>query len=153
MAWGKDESPFKQKRGALYNKEEGKKRNVEKKGFHRNEMACPLTYDILKENAKANRMKMTDAERALWEKLKDRTRGVCFRRQHIIGDYIVDFACLKSKLVVEVDGEYHFTPEQQTEDKIRQSDLERMGFCVLRFSNQDVFSNIERVILEINNKL
>ena len=61
-------------------KKKAKIRNVEKKGFHRNEMACPPTYDILKENAKANRMKMTDAERALWEKLKDKFKpNVCMK--------------------------------------------------------------------------
>ena len=126
---------------------------IKERGFHRNEMACPLTYNILKENAKAHRLSMTEAEKVLWNKLKDRSTGICFRRQHIIGDYIVDFVCLRSKLVIEVDGGYHFTPEQQTEDEIRTAYLQRTGFQVLRFTNEEVFLNIENVINEIKSKL
>ena len=110
-------------------KKKAKKRNVEKKGFHRNEMACPLTYDILKENAKANRMKMTDAERALWEKLKDRTRGVRFRRQHIIGDYIVDFACLKSKNSAQYKIN-NSRPSEQFPLKTGQTALKKSRFLI-----------------------
>ena len=127
--------------------------DINKKGFHRNEMACPLTYNILKENAKTNRLSMTEAEKALWNRIKDRVSGVCWRRQHIIGDYIVDFACLKSKLIIEVDGGYHSTPQQQAEDETRTAYLQRRGFQVIRFTNEEVFLNIENVLNEITSKL
>ncbi len=123
------------------------------KGFHRNEMACPLTYDILKGNAKANRLSMTEAEKVLWNILKDRSNGICFRRQHIIGDYIVDFICLKSKLIIEVDGGYHFTPQQQAEDETRTIYLQSQGFQVLRFTNEEVLFDINQVIETIKANL
>ncbi len=122
---------------------------VKEKGFHRNEMACPLIYGILKENAKKNRLCMTEAEKVLWERLKDRENGVCFRRQHIIGDYIVDFVCLKKKLIIEVDGGYHFTPQQQEEDQARSNYLQRNGFRVLRFTNEEVMYSIDHVLQQI----
>ena len=96
---------------------------------------------------------MTEAEKELWNRIKERATGVCWRRQHIIGDYIVDFACLKSKLIIEVDGGYHFTPQQQAEDEMRTAYLQRMGFQVIRFTNEEVFLNIENVLNEITSKL
>ena len=79
--------------------------------------------------------------------------GVRFRRQHIIGDYIVDFICLKQKLIIEIDGGYHQETTQQTEDKTRQNWLESMGYKVLRFTNEDIFHDIESVITNINNNI
>ena len=76
-----------------------------------------------------------------------------FRRQHIIGDYIVDFICLKQKLIIEIDGGYHQETTQQTEDKTRQNWLESMGYKVLRFTNEDIFHDIESVITTINNNI
>ena len=69
--------------------------------------AYPDSYLVTKNNAKANRSKMTDAESLLWHYLRQEKLGVRFRRQHIIGDYIVDFISLKQRLVIEVDGGYH----------------------------------------------
>ena len=74
-----------------------------------------------------------------------------FRRQHCIGQFIVDFYCYKAKLVIEVDGEIHrYNPE---EDKIRQEYLESLKLKVLRFSNNDVLNSTDKVILQIENYL
>ena len=75
---------------------------VEKFGW---ETASPALYDVLKEKAKEMRNQPTEAEKMLWNVLSD--KGIDkykFRRQHIIGEYIVDFVCLEKKLIIEVDG-------------------------------------------------
>ena len=71
----------------------------------------------------------------------------------MIGDYIVDFICLKQKLIIEIDGGYHQETTQQTEDITRQNWLESMGYKVLRFTNEDIFHDIESVITTINNNI
>ena len=75
--------------------------------------------------------------------------GMEFLRQHIIGDYIVDFVSRHGGLVIEVDGGYHSEPQQQEDDVIREQDLERMGFHVMRFSNEEVLFDIDNVIEQI----
>lgn len=77
----------------------------------------------------------------MWNILKDNKLGLRFRRQHIILDYIVDFVCLKAKLIVEVDGPYHFMPEQIAADHLRTIHLESKGFKVIRFENYEVEEN------------
>ena len=84
---------------------------------------------------------MTDAESLL------------FRRQHVIGDYIVDFICLKQRLIIEIDGGYHNDIVQQQEDRIRQNWLESMDYKVIRFTNEEVFYNIETVISTIKGNI
>ena len=106
-------------------------------------------YPLLKENARKNRKKMTEAETVIWERLRQIPRPFRFRRQHIIGDYIVDFACLSKKLVVEVDGEYHNTEEQAALDNVRTEFLNRMGYCVIRFTNEQVMNNMNDVVAKI----
>ena len=69
--------------------------------------ASPDRYELLKEFAKENRQFMTEAEKALWMHLKGNALGHKFLRQHIIGDYIVDFLCRDAQVVIEVDGGYH----------------------------------------------
>ena len=115
--------------------------------------AYPDSYSTTKQYATENRSQMTDAENILWYKIKQGKLGVSFRRQHIIGDYIVDFICLKQKLIIEIDGGYHQEATQQTEDKTRQNWLESMGYKVLRFTNEDIFHDIESVISIINNNI
>lgn len=73
--------------------------------------AHPDIYAILKDNAHHNRIEPTDAEKILWQHIRRKALGVRFRRQHAIGDYIVDFACINLKLIIEVDGGYHFSEE------------------------------------------
>ena len=70
-------------------------------------------YNILKEYAKENRRHMTDAEKALWNIIRQPICSYKFRRQHPIYDYIVDFICIEKKLIIEVDGAYHSEPQQQ----------------------------------------
>ena len=89
---------------------------------------------------------MTESEKVLWNALRDNIDGYRFRRQHAIGHYIVDFACLPARLVIEVDGGYHSSPQQQEKDDLRTKDLERVGFHVIRFSNEEVNANVKGVI-------
>lgn len=75
--------------------------------------------------------------------------GVDFLRQHIIGDYIVDFVSRHDGLVIEVDGGYHSEPQQHEDDVRRENYLERMGYHVMRFSNEEVLFDIDNVIKQI----
>ena len=115
--------------------------------------AYPDSYSVTKENAKINRSNMTDAESLLWHYLRQEKLGVRFRRQHIIGDYIVDFISLKQRLIIEIDGGYHNDIVQQQEDRIRQNWLESMDYKVIRFTNEEVFYNIETVISTIKGNI
>ena len=111
--------------------------------------SSPDIYPLLKENARKNRKGMTEAETVMWERLRQMPRPLRFRRQHVIGDYIVDFACLSKKLVVEVDGEYHHTGEQLALDNMRTAFLNRMGYNVIRFTNEQVINNTNDVVAQI----
>lgn len=111
--------------------------------------ASPDRYNLLKEFARENRKKATLAETILWESVRNNSLGVKFLRQHVIGDYIVDFVSREGGLVIEVDGGYHAEPRQQEDDLYRESALEQMGFHVIRFSNEEILYNIEQVIKEI----
>jgi very-short-patch-repair endonuclease len=92
----------------------------------------------------------TIAEARLWDELRElRRQGYHFRRQVRIADYIVDFACLKQRLIVEVDGIQHFEPAHAAKDAARDADLNWRGFKVLRFTNSDVSEKLDGVILEI----
>ena len=71
------------------------------------------SYDLLKDFARQNRAEATEAEEILWSRLRGKKLGYRFRRQHPIDCYIVDLVCLELKLVVEVDGGYHETLNQQ----------------------------------------
>ncbi len=67
----------------------------------------------------------------------------------IIGDYIADFACLAQKLIIEVDGGYHSTESQMQEDELRTQVLNRLGFRVIRFTNEEVMYDTETVLDKI----
>ncbi len=89
------------------------------------------------------RKNMTEAERALWQVLSNRAlAGFKFRRQHPVGPYIVDFACLQTNLVIEIDGGQHC---DSPKDARRDDYLRSRKFDVLRFWNNDVLENIEGV--------
>ena len=93
---------------------------------------------------------MTDAEVALWAKLRRRQlNDLQFRRQKPIGNFIVDFYCPSANLVIEIDGGQHYTQEGQAYDAERDTDLRSLGLEVLRFSNIDVLGNLDGVIEEI----
>ena len=106
-------------------------------------------YCAVENNAVKNRRPMTLAEERLWEELRGNKLGVHFRRQHVIGMYIADFVSLKNLLVIEVDGEYHQTAEQQQIDQYRTDYLQQKGFRVIRFTNQQVLSDLESVMSRI----
>ncbi len=104
----------------------------------------------IRDRAREFRREQTPAERLLWEALRNRgLAGHRFRRQHPIGSYIVDFCCLKSALVVEVDGDVHAQPDQKTHDENRTFVLETMGFRVLRFQNDQVVKCMDEVLSAI----
>jgi very-short-patch-repair endonuclease len=113
------------------------------------QVADVIDYGLLKENAKANRNNLTEAESVFWNIAKSGGLGQKCRRQYIIGQYIVDFFFRQSMLIVEIDGGYHFTEEQQRKDTIRQDWLEHMGYKVLRFTNEEVLFDTDRVIENI----
>ena len=115
--------------------------------------ADPCMYDLLKEFAKENRKNPTEAESILWKCIKSRQLGHPFRRQHIIGEFIADFACIPAMMVIELDGGYHQLPEQQVSDEQRQQWLESNGFKVIRFTNEEVIGDIEKVIKTIKRNL
>ncbi len=95
------------------------------------------------------RKNMTDAEKNLWNKLKDNFCGNKFRRQHPIHIFIVDFYCHQLKLVIEIDGGYHDSSDQKIRDKERSELLEFQDLNILRFSNQDVQNDLEKVLQKI----
>ena|SRR5690242_8590222 len=93
---------------------------------------------------------MTDAERALWRDLRDRQLGWRFRRQFPIPPYIVDFACIEARLIVECDGGQH---AQAGDHDLRDSELRRQGWRMLRFWNNDVLANRAAVLQTITETL
>jgi hydroxymethylglutaryl-CoA lyase len=96
--------------------------------------------------ARALRRGMTMPERILWKRLRaDRLQGLRFRRQHPIGDYIVDFYCPGARLVVELDGESHRRGDSPARDAVRDAFLESQGLWVLRFGNQAVVKDADAV--------
>ena len=111
--------------------------------------ASPDWYDLLKSFARENRKNQTLAEQVLWNQLRNKTLGVKFLRQHIIGDYIVDFVSLECSLVVEVDGAYHAERQQMENDAIRSMELGKMGFKVIRFTNEEVLYRLRETIMVI----
>ena len=104
--------------------------------------------------AKFLRDNMTDAEKFLWEKLKNnQLKGFKFRRQHPIHIYIVDFYCHKLKLVIEIDGGYHDSKDQKILDAERSEILKFQKLKVIRFTNDEVLGNIDFVIRKIEEKI
>ncbi len=114
-------------------------------------MATKL-YNIryLKDTRSYLRRNMTEAELVLWEVLKDKKLcGRKFRRQHSIGYYIADFYCSSEKLIIELDGHHHFTPDGFANDVDRDEHLALMGKKVLRFENKEVLNNLTIVLKQI----
>ena len=102
-------------------------------------------------HARSLRREMTDAERRLWTGLRAEQLGVKFRRQHPLGPYIADFACLSPKLIVELDGSQH--AQQQAYDRERDAFFRAQGFGVLRFASNEPFINLEGVLQAVANRL
>lgn len=97
---------------------------------------------------------MTDAESLLWLKLRGKQlKGHQFYRQKTIGDFIVDFYCSKANLVLELDGGQHYTEDGKAKDMRRDEFMRSIGLRVLRFSDRDVFDNMDGVIERIAENL
>jgi very-short-patch-repair endonuclease len=106
------------------------------------------------DKAKALRSDMTNGEKLLWSRLRaHRMDGRKFRRQHVIGTYIVDFICLQSRLIVEVDGDSHGDDRREAVDAQRDAYLAKSGFKVLRFGNHSVMTNLSGVAEAILDEL
>jgi len=105
---------------------------------------------LLTLNARYLRRNSTDAEVVLWKRLRNRKfTGYKFRRQHVVGDFIIDFYCAAAKLAIEVDGGGHAAMRQAAYDAHRTSMLEGRGIRVLRFWNHDVLQQTGAVLEEI----
>ncbi len=103
-------------------------------------------WQTLKEFGRTNRKNPTEAEDILWQRIRNNQLGVKVRRQHAIQGYIVDFALLEVKLVIEVDGEYHNNEEQKLYDRARSEYLNHFGLQLIRFSNVEVTNNTDKVV-------
>ena len=106
----------------------------------------PYSRD-LKPLSQKLRSTQTDAERKLWQRInRDQLLGFRFNRQKPLLSYIVDFYCLKVKLVIELDGSQHYEPDYQEKDRLRDAELNSLGFTVMRFDNHSVMTNIDGVM-------
>ena len=119
---------------------EMKKRTIERTMFYN---ASPLIFS----RAEELRNNMTPEEMKLWGYLKKSQLGVRFKAQHPIERFIADFYCHKFKLVIEIDGKIHNL--QKEYDIGRNVEMEKYGITVIRFSNEDVNNNIEKVVSTI----
>lgn len=99
--------------------------------------------------ARSLRKNMTEEERILWSQLRRYQQHYRFRRQYVIGGYIVDFVCLSKKLVVELDGSQHFDESGVDYDRQRTAVIERLGFKVVRFMNVDIRRDLVSVLKAI----
>ena len=106
------------------------------------------------ENAKELRKSQTEAEKALWEALRSRRcGGLKFRRQHPVKDFILDFYCHEYLLGVEVDGLIHENYEAKEYDLNRTAELENLAITILRFKNEEVLTDLSKVLTKIRNKV
>lgn len=121
-----------------------------KRGY---ETANCAAYDLLRQFSQDNRKNQTEAESILWNALRASQCGVRFRKQHIIGEYIADFVCLSRKLIIEVDGAYHNKAAQIVSDEQRTEDLKRLGFRVMRFQNEEIIANIDKIVDKIEKEI
>jgi very-short-patch-repair endonuclease len=113
-------------------------------------------YNRTSDKAKRQQLRrnMTKAEFMLWQKLKGRKlKGVKFRSQYSVGQFVVDFYCTELKLAIEIDGESHFQDGAQEYDWERQAFIESVGIRFLRFTNNHVYGNLEGVLEKILQKI
>ena len=100
------------------------------------------------------RSNLTRAEQLLWAKLRlNQIHGLKFRRQHGIESYIVDFFCPERKLIIEVDGDVHATEIQKAKDHRREEYLKSLGLKILRYTNDEVFNNLDGVLEDLARRL
>jgi very-short-patch-repair endonuclease len=100
------------------------------------------------------RKSMTPAEKVLWERLRNRqVKGLRFRRQHPLKDFIVDFFCYEAMLVIEVDGSVHDETSQKERDEQRTMILKRLDIREIRFTNEEVINHTDQIIKRIEAEL
>lgn len=108
---------------------------------------------VIQERARQLRREMTPAEKKLWARLRfDQLDGFQFRRQHAVGNFILDFFCAKAKLVVELDGDSHADQVEYDEERTKWLN-EQKHYRVIRFTNREVNENIEAVVEKIREEL
>jgi len=116
-----------------------------------------LFYDATPEihkRAKELRKTMTESEMIFWEIIRNRRiKGLKFRRQHPISNFIADFYCHELKLVIEIDGEIHNTEDNKEYDEGRTAELGYMGIAVVRFTNDEIHHSPELVIRKLKEKI
>ncbi|MEO8087838.1 MAG: leucine--tRNA ligase [Bacteroidota bacterium] len=108
-------------------------------------------WPLLKLYSKENRKNLTDAEKIIWEAVRDSKLGYKIRRQHPINIFIADFVCLDKRLVIEIDGDIH--DHQKEYDEERTLLLNGEGFSIIRFTNNEAINHTEEVIQKIRNEL
>lgn len=113
--------------------------------------ANPVNYKLIKEMRDNLKDNPTEAEKVMWEYLRNKKTGYKIRRQHIIDNFITDFVCLSKKVVIEIDGKIHL--QQKEYDELRTERLSELGYEVIRYTNEEVFDNPELVVLKIKEKL
>jgi very-short-patch-repair endonuclease len=96
--------------------------------------------------ARALRRKLTGAETVLWSRLRHGVGAMQFRRQHPIGPYIADFACIRARLVIEVDGATHGSDEERTYDARREAYLRSRSWRIVRVTNAEVYTSLAAVL-------
>lgn len=101
---------------------------------------------------KSLRQNQTKAEQLIWAGLRNKRNGYKFRRQFQILNYIVDFYCHELKLIIELDGFVHEDDGIYNEDLIRQKELEKLGYKIIRYTNKQVYKHLESVWWDIKNK-
>ena len=110
-------------------------------------LVSPARAQLLEERAGYMRCNPTRSEEWLWRRLSGSKTGFAFRRQLVIGEHIVDFACTKVRLVVEIDGGYH--QERARHDAARERALNKLGWHILRVGEHEVSGELEAVVARI----
>ena len=103
-----------------------------------------------RERRRLLRKNSPEAELVIWSRLKAKQLlGHKFRRQYSVGAYVIDFYCPGLKLAIEIDGDSHFQEDARDKDEYRQAFIEAFGIRFVRFTNQEVFENLEGVLARI----
>jgi len=117
-------------------------------------MTTHFNKTIVKDARRRLRNNMPYAERLLWARLRNRSvRGHKFRRQYSVENFVVDFYCPQGKLAIEIDGESHYREGAEEADCQRQRIIESFGIKFLRFTNTEVYENLDGVMERISMQL
>lgn len=107
-----------------------------------------------KELRRKLRKNATPFEKLFWYQVRNRQfNNLKFRRQHTIGNYIVDFYCAELKLIIEVDGDSHSRFQTIIYDTVRSEYFVSLGYTIIRYQNRDIRNNIQGVLYNLTNQL